>query len=102
MTMRAPISLHIERLVVDGLPLTAAQAARLQGSLERELARLIAHGGDPSAWGGGAAQPATARAATAVPWDATRPHQLGRAVARDVFTSLNARSPQASEPRGPS
>jgi hypothetical protein len=108
-TRRPPISLHIERLVVDGLPLTAAQATRMQASLERELARLIAQGGDASAWAGaGAAQPA-ALAAPAVRWDATRPHQLGRALARDVFASLNgppsgsaphAPAPQALEPRG--
>jgi len=96
---RPPISLHIERLVLDGLPLTAAQAVRMQASLERELARLIAHGGDVRAWpGAGAAQPAVA--APVVRWDATRPYQLGHALARNVFTSLNGRAPQAAGPRG--
>jgi hypothetical protein len=94
---RPPIALHIERLVLDGLPLTAAQAVRMQASLERELARLIADGGDVRGWpGAGAAQPAVA---APVRWDATRPSQLGRAVARNVFTSLNSGSPQA-DPRG--
>jgi hypothetical protein len=100
MTTRRPaISLHIERLVVDGLPLTAAQATRMQASLERELSRLIAGGGDVSAWGGAPAV-RSAAPAPAVPWDATRPHQLGRALAGNVFASLNGQPPQASGPRG--
>jgi hypothetical protein len=100
MTARRPIRLHIERLVVDGLPLTPAQAARLHAALERELARLLVHGGDPSAWSSaGAAQVA---AAPAVTWDAARPHQLGRALARSVFASLNGspRDPAAAADRG--
>jgi len=97
---RPPISVHIERLVLDGLPLTAAQAVRMQASLERELARLIAGGSDVSAWRGGqAARSAEAAAAPAVPWDATRPRQLGRALAHSVFASLNGQPPQASGPR---
>ena len=89
---RSAISVHIERLVVDGLPLTAAQAARMQPALERELARLIAdHGsrhGDVAAWAGGA-QPSARAAAPALRWDAARPHQLGRALAHRVFASLS-------------
>lgn len=119
MTTRRPaIAMHIEHLVVDGLPLTRAQAARMQASLERELARLIAQGGNARAWGGAQATQAARSAAPArgVPWDATRPHQLGRALARDVFASLNGSSnnslngrsngasnntsPQADHPRG--
>ena len=103
-TRRSAISVHIERLVVDGLPLTAAQAARMQPALERELARLIAdHGarhGDVAAWAGGA-QPSARAAAPALRWDAARPHQLGRALAHRVFASLNRPSPpQSPRPRG--
>jgi hypothetical protein len=91
MTAR-PIRLHIERLVVDGLPLTPAQAARLQAALERELARLLVHGGDPGARHAEAAR--AVAAAPAVTWDASRPHQLGRALARNVFASLNGSLPR--------
>jgi len=102
-TRRSAISVHIERLVVDGLPLTAAQAARMQPALERELARLIADSarrGDVAAWAGGA-QPSARAAAPALRWDAARPHQLGRALAHRVFASLNGPSPpQSPRPRG--
>lgn len=90
-TQRRAISLHIERLVVDGLPLTEAQAARLQASVERELARLIAERGDPGAWGGADAGRRGAPAPV-VRWDAARPHQLGRALAGGVLASLDRRS----------
>ena len=91
MTAR-PVRLHIERLVVDGLPLTPAQAARMQAALERELARLLVHG-DPAAWRAEAVRPV---AAAPVTWDASRPHQLGRALARTVFASLNGSPPRDS------
>jgi hypothetical protein len=35
------IHLHIERLVLDGVPLTAAEAERLQAGLAAELLRLF-------------------------------------------------------------
>ncbi|HWO26252.1 MAG TPA: hypothetical protein VNO30_46310 [Kofleriaceae bacterium] len=109
-TRRPPITVHIERLVLDGLPLTGAQMARMQRALERELASIIAQGGDLPAWAGGGAvhaapaapaAPATpATAAPAVPWDATRPHQLGCALAHSVFASLNGQPPRGAGPRG--
>jgi len=39
------IRLHIERLVLDGLPVTAADAPRVKAALEAELTRLLAAGG---------------------------------------------------------
>ncbi len=39
------INLHIERLVLDGLPLDPRDGARLQAAVERELARLVSDGG---------------------------------------------------------
>ncbi len=39
------ITLHIERLVLEGLPVTAREGARIQAALETELARQFkAHG----------------------------------------------------------
>lgn len=39
------VRLHIERLVLDGLPLAQAGAPHVQAAIETELARLIADGG---------------------------------------------------------
>ena len=39
------VTLHIERLVFDGLPVAEAALPHLQAAIETELARLIAVGG---------------------------------------------------------
>ncbi|MGL4611892.1 MAG: hypothetical protein ACRCYY_19810 [Trueperaceae bacterium] len=39
------IELHIERLVLDGVPLSRVQAQHMQGMLEVELSRLLSEGG---------------------------------------------------------
>jgi hypothetical protein len=43
--LRSNIQLHIERLVLDGLPLNRVQAEQMQGVLEVELSRLLSEGG---------------------------------------------------------
>jgi hypothetical protein len=39
------INLHIERLVLDGIPLGPGQRPLLQAAMEAELTRLLASGG---------------------------------------------------------
>ena len=41
------INLHIERLVLDGLPLTASHAAEIRSAIESELAHRLAEEGLP-------------------------------------------------------
>ena len=49
------INVHIERLVLDGLPLRTSQGSLVQASIERELARLLTGSGvDPELLAGGA------------------------------------------------
>jgi hypothetical protein len=38
------ITVHIERLILDGLPIAYSQRSRLKASVEVELARLLTHG----------------------------------------------------------
>jgi hypothetical protein len=38
------ISIHIERLILDGLPIPQRERSRLQAAIEEELARLLANG----------------------------------------------------------
>jgi hypothetical protein len=38
------ISVHIERLILDGLPVPHRQRSRLQTAIEEELARLLING----------------------------------------------------------
>ena len=39
------ITVHIERLILDGFPSDALDAAQVQAAVELELARLLAEGG---------------------------------------------------------
>jgi hypothetical protein len=39
------INVHIERLVLEGLPVSSAQGPRLQAALQSELARLLGERG---------------------------------------------------------
>lgn len=38
------ISIHIERLILDGLPIAQRDRPRLQAAIEEELTRLLANG----------------------------------------------------------
>jgi hypothetical protein len=43
-TTNATITVHIERVILDGLPIAAYQRGKLQTAFEAELARLLANG----------------------------------------------------------
>ena len=79
------ISLHIERLVLDGLPVSAAQAPLVQAAVEAELMRWLAS--QPIA-------PASSTALASVTAGdiQTRPsapaRELGGAIGRSIFRSL--------------
>lgn len=80
------IALHIERLVLDGVPLGAAQGARLRRAVEQELARLIARGGLPDAGQGGAVARADAGAIRMRPRDDA--DALGRKIAQAAYRGI--------------
>ena len=82
--MNAMIQVHIERLLLEGLPLAGPEAALLRSTLESELAALLAaHPLDraPPEWRAGpdaAGQDAAGQDARA----------LGRQAARSVYQSV--------------
>ena len=51
------IQVHIERLILDGLPMAHAGRPLLQAAVQAELARLLAEGGISPALQGGGARP---------------------------------------------
>jgi hypothetical protein len=73
------IRLHIERVVIEGLP---ADAAQVRASLEAELARLISQNGlSPELHQRGAV--------ASLRGDALRPDRnLGRGIARSVYGGI--------------
>lgn len=79
--MTAPIRVHIERLVVDGLPMDRAGSARFQAALRETLGALLR--ADAPASG------ASERVVQAAPVAAeASPTALGEAVAISLHASL--------------
>ncbi|MDP9107830.1 MAG: hypothetical protein M3N23_02015 [Pseudomonadota bacterium] len=81
------ITVHIERLVLDGLPISRAEGLTLQRALETELARLLdAHDVTEALRLGAAvaALPISKVDLTA----AASPTQMGRAIANTIHAGL--------------
>jgi hypothetical protein len=78
------IKIHIERLVLDGLPVTAAQGAHVSAAVENELARLLAGIGLSHALRTGGAVPAIRADRVRVP-NELQPARLGREIANAVY-----------------
>jgi hypothetical protein len=78
------INLHIDRLVLDGLPVTDGDGARVRAAVVAELARLLA---------GGGLAPSTSLAEARVAAGEIHPGggagELGRAIGRQIYSSLN-------------
>lgn len=80
------VTLHIERVVIDGVPLTGVQAGQLRAALQVELSKLLQQDGSGLTLHGGALPGLTAPAIqVSAP---LRPSDLGRDIARSVYASL--------------
>ena len=82
------INLHIERLVLEGLPLTRAQGPMVQRAVEMELARLFAGTGIGSGFRSSGTVPRANGGAMQFARDAT-PGQLGTQIAQSVHQGLS-------------
>jgi hypothetical protein len=89
------IDLHIERLILDGLPLNQREGAVLQNALERELAQLLGRGGIERLTGG--ALPNLPVGAIQLS-SAGQPAQWGRQIARALHGGLAAHAPARRTP----
>lgn len=75
------VRLHIDRLVLDGVDVSAADRPRLQAAVEGELARLVA--------AGGLQPPRSAVVVDAPPIETTpRAADLGARIAGSVYRGL--------------
>lgn len=85
------INIAIDRLVLDGIDVAAADRPRLRAAVESELVRLIAGGGIDDGLAGGIAVPSVH--APSIPTAASRsPRELGRAIAGSVYGGIGRRS----------
>ena len=76
------VRLHIDRLVLDGVNVRAADRPRLQAAIESELARLIASGGISPELTNGIAVPSVRAPQISLSNDSK---QLGTSIASAVY-----------------
>jgi hypothetical protein len=82
------INLHIERLVLEGLPLTRAQGPVVQRAVELELTRLFAVAGIGAGLRSGGMIPRATGDAMQFERETT-PRQLGTQIAQSVHGGLS-------------
>lgn len=81
------ITLHIERLILDGVEIAPYQRAMLQVAIQSELTRLLSEGGLASDLTAGGAVPSVP--AHAIQMTAKNdPVQLGQQIARSVYGGI--------------
>jgi hypothetical protein len=84
------IELHIERLILDGLPLERRHRRVVQAAVEKELARLLAAHGFGREWRLGGAVPRVS--ATGIQLgNESLPHPLGLQIAQSVYSAVGGR-----------
>jgi len=79
------IRLHIERLVLDALPVTAREGVQIQNALETELARLLAADGLPGLTGAALNHLSCGQIPLA---SGSKPAQTGNQIAQAVHSGL--------------
>jgi len=80
------INVHIERLILDGVPESHAQGLIIGAAVETELARLLATGGLDSSLQSSGAWPSVP--VSAVQLAASKPAQLGQQIAQAVYGGI--------------
>jgi hypothetical protein len=81
------INLHIERLILDGLPLDSAQGVHVRAAVEAELARLLSEQGLAGALQAGGLVPAVPAAPIQFVQGGS-PAQIGTQIAQSVYSSI--------------
>ena len=82
------INLHIERLILDGLPIEGGDGGSLRIAMETELTRLLTQSGDTPSLQTGTALPSVR--ADAIQLAAQNsPAQLGRQIAGSVHNGIS-------------
>lgn len=81
------VSLHIERLILDGIDIGPAQRPLLQEALQAELGRLLTEGGIGDGWADGGAVPSVRAGGFQMSGEGN-PVQLGRQIAGSVYGGI--------------
>lgn len=93
------INVHIERLILEGLPVTIAEGPIVQRAVEGELTRLLAPGGLSDEFRLGTAM-SQARVGNLVMAAKNGPANLGQGIARAVYSGIGRTRGREARPRG--
>ena len=85
------INLHIEQLILEGVPLPLSQRPQVQAAVEAELGRLMTEGGLASHLQAGGTVPQI-RAGVIQLSSGANPQQLGRQIAHAVYQGIGAQT----------
>ena len=91
-----PIHLHIERIVLEGLPISSHSQELLKTALEAELSRQMATGDIPSTFLQEGAISHVAGGSLQVQSE-TNPAQLGMQIAQAIYASVGGETSPARE-----
>jgi hypothetical protein len=80
------IHLHIERLILDGLPLERSQGPHVQAAVEAELTRLLTASGLGEQFQSGGAVPSVRAPEMQVTNNGST--QIGQQIAQSVYSSI--------------
>ena len=83
------ISLHIDRLILDGISISHAQRPLLQAAVEAELGRLLTEGGMGAEWQSGGAVPSLSAPAIQLSPEGN-PTQWGHQIAQSVYRGIGS------------
>ena len=84
------INVHIERLILDGLPITYSQRPLVQAAVEAELVRLLMADGLAPRLQAGGAMPYVPGGSVQLTSDGS-PTQLGQQIAQAVYGGIGKR-----------
>ena len=84
---RPNIHLHIERLILDGLPIERAQGPHVQAAVEAELSRLLTENGLTADLQAGGSMPSVNAAAIQL-MPGHSPTQMGTQIAQSVYSGI--------------
>ena len=83
------ISLHIDRLILDGISISHSQRPLLQAAVEAELGRLLTEGGMGAEWQSGGAVPSLSTPAIQLSPEGN-PTQWGHQIAQSVYRGIGS------------
>lgn len=81
------IHLHIDRIVLEGLPVRPNGRQQLGSAIEAELMRLLAENGLPPEWGAGGAVPMVRGGDLSLPVGNSS-RELGAEIAHSIYGSI--------------